>query len=69
MRRAKLEGGQLGRKPLVVDRASIFRRHIHGHSLKDISRTFHISRTFGRAHHPREEEAYKRGRADTPGRD
>jgi hypothetical protein len=32
-------------KPLVVDRASIFRHHIHGQSLKDISRIFHISRT------------------------
>lgn len=45
MRRAKLEGRHIGRKPLDVDRASIFRHHIHGQSLKDISRTFHISRT------------------------
>lgn len=45
MRRAKLEGRHIGRKPLDVDRASIFRHHIHGQSLKEISRTFGISRT------------------------
>jgi DNA invertase Pin-like site-specific DNA recombinase len=45
MRRARLDGRHIGRKPLNVDRASIFRHHIHGHSLKEISRTFNISRT------------------------
>lgn len=45
MRRAKLEGRHIGRKPLDVDRASIFRHHVHGQSLKEISRTFGISRT------------------------
>ncbi|HVO42491.1 MAG TPA: recombinase family protein [Aggregatilineales bacterium] len=44
MRRAKLEGRHIGRKPLVVDRAAVLRERAHGRSLKQIAQTFRISR-------------------------
>lgn len=45
MRRAKLEGRRIGRKPLEVDHASVFRHHCHGQSLAQIAKAFNISRT------------------------
>ena len=45
MRRAKLEGRRIGRRPLDIDRDSVFRHHIHGQSLGEIAKTFRISRT------------------------
>ena len=45
MRRAKLEGRHIGRKPLDVDRAAVLRHRAHGQSLSQIAKTFQISRT------------------------
>jgi DNA invertase Pin-like site-specific DNA recombinase len=45
MRRARLEGRQLGRKPLDVDRAAILRDREHGMSLGDLAKAYRISRT------------------------
>lgn len=44
MRRAKLEGRHIGRKPLVIDRAALFSERAHGRSLSQIAQTFRISR-------------------------
>jgi DNA invertase Pin-like site-specific DNA recombinase len=45
MRRAKLEGRHIGRKPLVLDQAAILRERQQGKSLGQIARTHRISRT------------------------
>lgn len=45
MRRARLEGRRIGRRPLDIDRDSVFRHHIHGQSLAEIAKSFRISRT------------------------
>ena len=45
MRRARLEGRQLGRKPLEVDRAAILRDRERGMSLSELAKTYRISRT------------------------
>ena len=45
MRRAKLEGTRLGRKPLDVDRFAILRDRQRGMSLGVLARTYNISRT------------------------
>jgi DNA invertase Pin-like site-specific DNA recombinase len=44
MRRARLEGRQIGRKPLDLDREAIFRDRQHGQSLGQIAKTHRISR-------------------------
>jgi DNA invertase Pin-like site-specific DNA recombinase len=44
MRRAKLEGRHIGRRPLLVDRAAIFRARANGQSLGQIAKTHAISR-------------------------
>ena len=44
MRRAKLEGRRIGRKPLVVDRNAVLRERAHGRSLTQIAQTFRVSR-------------------------
>ena len=44
MRRAKLEGQHIGRRPTQVDRASVLRHRIHGHSLTEIAKAHGISR-------------------------
>ena len=44
MRRAKLEGRHIGRKPLVVDRSAILSERAHGRSLSQIAASFRISR-------------------------
>ena len=44
MRRARLEGRHIGRKPLVVDRSALLRERAHGRSLSQIASTFRISR-------------------------
>jgi DNA invertase Pin-like site-specific DNA recombinase len=44
MRRARLEGQQIGRRPAQVDRASVLRYRIHGHSLSQIAKAHGISR-------------------------
>ena len=45
MRRARLEGRQLGRKPLDLDREAILRDRGRGLSLADLARTYRASRT------------------------
>lgn len=44
MRRAKLEGRQIGRRPLDVDRVGIIRDRDHGLSLSQVAKTHGISR-------------------------
>jgi DNA invertase Pin-like site-specific DNA recombinase len=44
MRRAKLEGRHIGRRPLEIDRAAVLRHRAHGQSLGQIAKTFAISR-------------------------
>ena len=45
MRRAKLEGRHIGRRPLDLDRAAIVHDRERGKSLGQIAKTFNISRT------------------------
>jgi DNA invertase Pin-like site-specific DNA recombinase len=45
MRRAKLEGRHIGRRPLAIDRASVLRHREAGRSLAQIAKAFTISRT------------------------
>ena len=44
MRRAKLEGRQIGRKPLNIDRDAVLRHRARGQSLTQIAESFQISR-------------------------
>jgi DNA invertase Pin-like site-specific DNA recombinase len=44
MRRARLEGRHIGRRPLDVDRASVLRHREHGQSLTQIAKAFGIGR-------------------------
>jgi DNA invertase Pin-like site-specific DNA recombinase len=44
MRRAKLEGRHIGRRPLDIDRAAVLRHRSQGQSLGQIAKTFTISR-------------------------
>ena len=44
MRRAKLEGQHIGRRPLDVDRGAVIRDRRAGHSLSEVARTYRISR-------------------------
>ena len=44
MRRAKLEGRQIGRRPLDIDRAAVLRHRAQGQSLSQIAKSFTISR-------------------------
>ena len=44
MRRAKLEGRHIGRRPLEIDRAAVRRHRAHGQSLGQIAKSFSISR-------------------------
>ena len=44
MRRAKLEGRHIGRRPLLVDRSAVLRERAQGRSLSQIASTFRISR-------------------------
>jgi DNA invertase Pin-like site-specific DNA recombinase len=43
MRRAKLEGRHIGRRPVEVDRPAILRDRAQGHSLRQIARSYNIS--------------------------
>jgi DNA invertase Pin-like site-specific DNA recombinase len=45
MRRAKLEGQHIGRRPLDLDRTAILRDRQHGQSLGQLARTYGASRT------------------------
>ena len=44
MRRARLEGRHIGRKPLTVDRGALLRERAQGRSLTQIAQTFRVSR-------------------------
>jgi len=44
MRRAKLEGRHIGRRPLQVDRDAVLRERARGHSLTEIAKLHRISR-------------------------
>ncbi len=44
MRRARLEGVRIGRRPAQVDHESVLRYRIHGYSLTQIAKAHHISR-------------------------
>ena len=46
MRRAKLEGRHIGRRPLNVDRAAVLRDRQRGLSLTEVAKAHHISRAF-----------------------
>ena len=45
MRRAKLDGRQIGRRPLDLDRKAIFQERRRGQSLGQIARAHRVSRT------------------------
>lgn len=60
MRRAKLEGRHIGRKPLNIDRAAVLRQRAHGQSLTEIAKTFHTSRaTVSRLLKQAKEDSYE----------
>jgi len=44
MRRARLEGTHIGRRPLDLDRAAILRDRQHGHSLGQLAKSYSVSR-------------------------
>jgi len=44
MRRAKLEGRPIGRQPLDLDRISILRDRNQGQSLRQLAKSYHVSR-------------------------
>jgi DNA invertase Pin-like site-specific DNA recombinase len=44
MRRARLEGRHIGRRPLEVDRVAVLRDRNRGHSLTDIAKAHRVSR-------------------------
>ena len=45
MRRARLDGRHIGRRPLELDREAILRDRQSGHSLGQLAKTYRISRT------------------------
>lgn len=45
MRRARLEGRHIGRRPLELDHTAILRDRQHGQSLGQLARTYRVSRT------------------------
>jgi len=45
MRRARLEGRPIGRRPLELDTIAILRDRRHGHSLGQLARAYRVSRT------------------------
>jgi DNA invertase Pin-like site-specific DNA recombinase len=45
LRRARLEGRTLGRKPIEIDRAGLLRDRTRGLSLAQLAKTYKISRT------------------------
>ncbi len=44
MRRAKLEGRRIGRKPLNIDRAQVVADRLSGMSLTEVAKKYHVSR-------------------------
>jgi DNA invertase Pin-like site-specific DNA recombinase len=59
MRRAKLEGRHIGRKPLDIDRDAVLRHRARGQSLSQIAQSFQISRaTVSRLLQQAKEDSY-----------
>ncbi len=46
MRRARLEGRHIGRRPLDIDRDAIWREHLQRRSYKQIAKAFGVSKTY-----------------------
>lgn len=44
MRRARLEGRHIGRRPLDIDHDAVLRQRIHGQSISQLAKTFSIPR-------------------------
>jgi len=44
MRRAQLEGRHVGRRPVEIDRQAVVRDRAQGHSLRELARTYQVSR-------------------------
>ena len=44
MRRARLEGKHIGRRPLDIDHAAVLRQRVYGQSISQIAQAFSISR-------------------------
>jgi DNA invertase Pin-like site-specific DNA recombinase len=67
MRRAKLEGRHIGRRPLDIDRAAVLRHRTQGQSLGQIATTFAVSRaTVGRIIKEDGEHSVPKGVAPAP---
>ncbi len=67
MRRAKLEGRHIGRRPLDIDRAAVLRQRAQGQSLGQIAKTFTISRaTVSRIIKEEAERGVTKGGAPAP---
>jgi DNA invertase Pin-like site-specific DNA recombinase len=67
MRRAKMEGRQIGRRPLDIDRAAVLRHRAQGQSLSQIAKTFTISRaTVSRIIKEEEERGVPKGVLPAP---
>ena len=66
MRRARLEGIRIGRRPADVDRESVLRDRARGHSLTVIARDHHISRGLVSKIIRQEKEGGHKGCATSP---
>ena len=67
MRRAKLDGRHIGRRPLDIDRVAVLRHRGQGQSLGQIAATFAISRaTVGRIIKEDAEHGVPKGVAPAP---
>jgi DNA invertase Pin-like site-specific DNA recombinase len=66
MRRAKLEGQRIGRRPSQVDRASVLRCRTHGNSLSQIAQAHGISRALVSRILKEEKDASHKGSAQSP---
>lgn len=66
LRRARLEGVRIGRRPAKVDRESVLRDRARGHSLTVIARDHHISRGLVSKIIRQEKEAGHKGCAPSP---
>jgi DNA invertase Pin-like site-specific DNA recombinase len=61
MRRARLEGRHIGRRPLDIDRKAVMRERMNGRSLGQIAKAFNISRASVARIIKEEQEAVSKG--------
>lgn len=61
MRRARLEGRHIGRRPLDIDRKAVIRERMTGRSLGQIAKAFHVSRASVARIIKEEQEAVSKG--------